>query len=213
MNPLETMILRREFRYEPPYFYRHDLALRCELGIGENEEAYITTAKKRASEIYAILFEKGVDLFFFDHCIYDYDFDMGNAVNVNALIATEKARLKFCLNYQKKYGHAVVRDIPFEKEDDDRDVIQKNRICCYPDDAFHAIEAINEQIDGQETPTIHLVSFANACILSVYDDRGCDVVFFDKGAFQKFYPLLKAYFLDCDAALMQRRYADSIKKA
>ncbi len=58
---------------------------------------------------------------------------------------------------------------------------------------------------------IHFVSFENNCIFSVYDERGCDIVFFDKRQFRKFYPLLQKYFLDHDITLMKQRFEDCMK--
>lgn len=208
MNIVEENILNRDFRYEPPYFYNNNYALRCELGIGKSNEAYLVNAKKRAAEIFNILFKNDVDMFFFDNYIYDFDFDIGNTVYINNLISFEKKRLKFCLGYQKKFKHIVVRNISFDK-DDDSDIIQINRICCYPNKKFNAIAVINSQIDNQENPIIHLVSFDNSCIFTVYDDRGCDIVFFDKNKFRYFYPLLQKYFLDYDIALMEQRLNSS----
>lgn len=202
MNNIEKTILNRDFRYEPPYFYNNDFALRCELGIGESNEEYLTNAKKRAVAIFNILFENGVDMFFFDNYIYDYDFDMGNIVYINNLITAEKNRLKFCLGYQKKFKHTVIRDIPFDENDD---IVRRNRICCYPNKKFNAIEIISSTIVNQDNPIIHFVSFDNNCIFTVYDDRGCDIVFFDKEKFRQYYPLLQEYFLDCDMALMEQR--------
>ncbi len=204
MNIVEEKILNRDFRYEPPYFYNNNYALRCELGIGESDEEYLANAKKRATEIFNILFENKVDMFFFDNYIYDFDFDMGDIVYINNLISVVKKRLKFCLDYQKKFQHIIIRDIPYDKDDVD-DIVRRNRICCYPNMKFNAIEVINSQIDNQENPIIHLVSFDNNCIFTVYDDRGCDIVFFDKNKFKQFYPLLKKYFLDYDIVLMEQR--------
>lgn len=202
---MEARILNREFRYESPYFYNNDFALRCELGVGENDEEYLSNAKKRAKEIFSILFKNDVDMFFFDDCICDFDFDMGvNIISIKNLISLENRRLKFCLGYQKKFRHIVIRDIPYNKGDDN-DIIRRNRICCYPNKKFNAIEVICSQIDNQENPIIHLVSFDNHCIFTVYDDRGCDIVFFDKNKFREFYPLLQKYFLAYDMALMEQR--------
>lgn len=210
-SSMEKMILDSDFIYEPPYFYNNDLALRCELGIGKSNKQYMATAKKRAAEIYGMLFEKGVDMFFFDDyiCDYDYDSDDDVKVNIGALTEFEKRRLKFCLKYQKRYRHKIVRDIPFDKEC--TDIIRRNRICCYANKKLDAVkDVINTQIDGDFYPTAHLVSFSNNCILSVYDDRGCDVVFYDKKAFVKFYPLLQKYFLDHDRELMDQRLKASL---
>lgn len=206
MNNIEEMILNRDFSYDPPYFYNNDFALRCELGIGESNEEYLANAKKRAAAIFDILFENDVDMFFFDNYICDFDFDTGSTVYINKLIAGVKNQLKFCLGYQKRFKHIVIRDIPFDKDDD---IARRNRICCYPDKQFNAIEVINSQIDSQYYPTIHLVSFDNSCIFTVYDDRGCDIVFFDKSKFGKFYPLLQKYFLDYDLTLMKQRLDNS----
>ena len=204
LTAMEKMIFDREFCYDPPHFYRNKLAMRCELGMGDNNEEYLNNAKRRAAEIYNILFDGGVDMFFFDNYIYDFDFDMGGTVYINNITAMVKRMLKFSLGYQKKYEHKVVRDIPFDKEDND-DVIRKNRVCCYPDNTFDAIGVIAAQIAEQNDPTIHLVSFENNCIFTVYDDRGCDIVFYDKEKFKKFYPLLQKYFLKYDLELMKQR--------
>lgn len=209
MVTIEKRILSKDFCYNPPYFYNNNLALRCELGIGDSDEEYMANAKNRAAIIYSILFEKGVDMFFFDNYISDWDFDMGDTVYIGNLISTEKKRLKFSLGYQNRFNHKIVRDIPLGEGDDDTDIIRRNRICCYPDRRFNAIDVINAQIDSQLNPTVHLVSFENSCILSVYDDRGCDIVFFDKSKFRKFYPLLQKYFLDWNRVLMEQRLNNS----
>lgn len=211
MDTIEEMVLNRDFSYDPPYFYNNDFALRCELGIGKNDEEYLANAKKRAAEIFSVLFENGVDMFFFDNYVFDHDFDMGENVYINNLISFEKSRLKFCLGYQKKFKHIVIRDIPYDKDDDDDDIVRRNRICCYPNKNFDAIKVINSQIDNQENAIIHLVSFNNNCIFTVYDDRGCDIVFFDKNKFRQFYPLLQKYFLDYDIVLMEQRLDNSKK--
>ncbi len=213
MNIIEEMILNRNFIYELPYFYNNDFALRCALGIGESNGEYLANSKKRAEEIFIILFKNGVDMFFFDHYIHDFDFDMGVTVYINSIISMEKNLLKFCLGYQKKFKHIVIKGIPYDKNDEDNEnVVRRNRICCYPNKKFNAIKVVNSQIDNQENPIIHLVSFDNNCIFTVYDDRGCDIVFFDKNNFRKFYPLLQKYFLDYDRPLMEQRLANSINQ-
>lgn len=203
---LEELILNRDFTYDPPYFYNYDLALRCELGIGNTAEEYLTNAKKRAAEILNILFKEGVDMFFFYDFIEDWDFDMPATVCIRPYISTIKRNLEFSLGYQNKFKHKVVRDIRFDKDDYSDDIIRKNRVCCYPDKNFNAIDAINAQIANQNNPIIHLVSFTNNCIFTVYDDRGCDIVFYDNDNFLKFYPLLQKYFLKYDLDLMKQRY-------
>lgn len=209
VSQVEKLILNKNFKYSPPYFYNNKLALRCELGAGNDNKEYLRTAKSRAAEIFDILFKSGVDAFFFDNYMYDNDFDAGEKVYINRIVASEKRRLKFSLGYQKNFKHAVVRDIPFDKEDNE-ELIKINRIVCYPDNQFDASEVINSQIDGSENALIHFVSFENECILSGYDDRGCDIVFFDKEKFKSFYPLLEKYFLGYDLELMKKRLAEAL---
>ena len=212
MATLEEKILSGDFIYDPPYFYRNAWALRCKLGIGDSDEVFYAVARKRAAEIFTILFRNGVDMFFFDHCVYDYDFDSGTSVYIDHLIETESNLLKFCLSYEQKFQHKVVRHIPCDENDEtNKNIVRKNRICCYPDKKLNAIDVINAQIGLQEDPMIHFVSFENNCIFSVYDERGCDIVFFDKSQFRKFYPLLQKYFLDHDITLMKQRFEDCMK--
>ena len=68
-------------------------------------------------------------------------------------------------------------------------------------------ELLRRQITERGAHEIGLVSFANDCILSVYDDRGCDVVFASAAKMKAMYPALEPYFLAYDLAEMQRRFA------
>ena len=52
------------------------------------------------------------------------------------------------------------------------------------------------------------MSFENECILSIYDDRGCDIVFATKEKMREFYNKLNPYFLEYDAEEMSRRFND-----
>ena len=45
-SKIEAMILDRAFDYLQPYFYNNPYALRCELGIGDTKEAYMSQARK-----------------------------------------------------------------------------------------------------------------------------------------------------------------------
>jgi hypothetical protein len=56
---------------------------------------------------------------------------------------------------------------------------------------------------------ISFVSFENECILSIYDSRGCDIVFATQEKMKEFYHTLEPYFLDYDRAEMERRYKEN----
>ena len=63
-----------------PYFYNNPHALRCELGIGD--EDYMENAKQRAEEIYGILFPEGADAIIFNYRIFDYS-ESGEAKKIS----------------------------------------------------------------------------------------------------------------------------------
>ena len=71
MSIIEKMIIDRDFSYLSPYFYNNKWALRCELGIG-NKEEFAVSAKKRAAEIFNILFPDGADAVIFNYWINDF---------------------------------------------------------------------------------------------------------------------------------------------
>ena len=75
---------------------------------------------------------------------------------------------------------------------------------------FTTLESIlKNQIECQINPLVSFVSLDNQCIFSVYDDRGCDVVFFTKEKYKEFYVKLEQYFLDYDREKMRETF-DSI---
>lgn len=91
-----------------------------------------------------------------------------------------------------------------EPDDEDFGNIQRNRIICYSNrDRENDLQIISRQIADENSCEISLVSFENECIMSVYDDRGCDIVFVTPQKMKEFYPLLKPYFLDYDRGEME----------
>ena len=216
-SKIENLIRDREFAYLQPYFYNNPYALRCELGIGDEE--YLENAKKRAGEIYDILFPGGADAIIFNHWIFDYS-ESGEAKKISYeelecdpgeliqnTLEEEMEQLKFLLEYQAQYRHHAVRDLSTYGDFDDDYIgkLRRNRIVCYSDGTpFDYRSLIDLQINGKGHQ-IGFVSFRNECILSVYDDRGCDVVFATHEKMEEFYPRLEPYFLDYDKEEMERR--------
>ena len=74
---------------------------------------------------------------------------------------------------------------------------------------FPVHRLIRRCIWEQHLAPVGFVSFENECILSIYDDRGCDIVFATHEKLRELYPLLKSYFLDYDAEEMARRYGNA----
>lgn len=111
----------------------------------------------------------------------------------------EKKSLKWFYGW-KKYPHRLVLNVP---KSDDEDVLRVNRLVCYFDKAERidfkklVVKNINKNI-------FHLVSFENECIFSVYDDRGCDIVFAEKEKYAEYFEKLNEYLLSYDLKRMTR---------
>ena len=189
-SEIERLITDVSFLYKQPWFYNHSFALRCELGIGDSKHVYLKNAKKRALEIFDVLFQKSPDAIFFDH--YIEDVSSWDGINVKNTIRYFKRNIRFLAQHVNKYEHTVIFNIPL---DEDEDSVQKNRVICYTDSKYpYKKRAIENFSWGSRT--VHFVS------------RGCDIVFATKEKMREFYNKLKPYFLEYDAEEMSRRFND-----
>ena len=213
-SKIEAMILDRAFDYIQPYFYNNPYALRCELGIGDTREEYMSQARKRAKEIYNILFSKKADAIIFNQWIYDWS-DSGIAEKneygdyasemVENRLDRETRALRFLLENMMNYRHVSVKRLKTYDDPADDD-IRRNRIVCYADDTgFDDLALLEGQIKDENNSEVSLVSFENECILSVYDDRGCDIVFSTYEKMREFYHFLEPFFLEYDREIMKKR--------
>lgn len=213
-SKIEEMILDPSFDYLQPYFYENPYALRCELGMGKTEREYMAQARSRAREIHQILFPNGADAIIFNYWIYDWS-DSGDAGgeqigDADRILGSETRALRFLLDNMRQYRHVSVRNLKTYDEpgDPDYDMTRRNRMVCFSDGiGFRDLELIDRQIEDQWNLEVGLVSFENECILSVYDDRGCDVVFSCYGKMRDHYHRLKPFFLPHDLEEMERRLA------
>ncbi len=204
-SKIEEMITDASFLYRQPWFYNHPFALRCELGIGNSRGVYLKNAKKRACAIFDILFSTSPDVIFFDYYIEDLSLGEGE-IYVKNMIGYSAKNIRFLAKHINRYEHSVVRNI--ELDEDEKDFhIQKNRIICYTDEKYPYQKRIVENFSWKNR-TVHFVSFENECIFSVYDHRGCDIVFATKEKMRAFYAKLEPYFLSCDLDEMQSRIGE-----
>lgn len=212
MSKIEEMIRDRDFVYLEPYFYNNRWALRCELGIGDKEEFDIS-AKRRAVEIYNILFPNGADAVIFNYWVNDFSEVAKGYVEafdddvlskwLEWFIEQETDQLRFLFEYQSKYRHTVLKWLETYDEDD---MPIRNRVICYSDGReFDTNDIIDRQIGERFDHEISFVSFENECILSIYDSRGCDIVFATHEKLKEFYHTLEPYFLDYNRVEMERR--------
>lgn len=200
-SKIEEMITDAAFLYQQPWFYNQPFALRCELGIGKSTRIYLKNAQKRAYKIFDILFQNAPDAIFFDYCIEDLT--TWEEINAKSRPKCFEKDTKFLAKHINNYDCSIIRNI--ELDGDEKDFYtQKNRIICYTDKKYPYKKRIVENFSWASR-TVHFVSFENECILSIYDDRGCDIVFATKEKMCEFYPKLEHYLLPYDLAEMQKR--------
>ena len=199
---IEKRLLDRDFAYLRPWFYENSHALRCELGQGDDTETYMHNAYRRANEIFAILFPNGQpDAVIFDQFVYEIPIRQPYAHKDRAFFNRMTAR-----------RHVIVPNLrTYEDEDGEEEkTYTRNRVVSYRDTQdFPVHRLIRRCIWEQQLVPVGFVSFRNECILSIYDDRGCDIVFAAHEKMREFYPPLKPYFLDYDAEEMARRYGNA----
>ncbi len=203
-SKIEEMITDAAFSYHQPWFYNQPFALRCELGIGDSKRVYLKNAKKRAYEIFDILFQNSPDAIFFDYCIEDLT--AWDEINTRSRTKWFGKDAKFLAKHINNHECSIVRNI--ELDEDEKDFyVQKNRIICYTDEKYLYKKRIVENFPWAGR-VVHFVSFENECILSIYDDRGCDIVFATKEKMREFYPKLATHLLPHDLEEMQKRISE-----
>lgn len=219
MSIVEAKICTRDFSYLHPYFYSNPYALRCELGQGDGHGEYMASALRRALEIYDILFPNGADAICFNYWLQD-PCDSGTAEqdscepgetmeeSIRGRLDQDADQLRFLLECQFRYRHMTVRDLPTYDEPGDElyETQRRNRVVCFSDGKGFDHETLLRKEIFWEGHEVSFISFANECIFSVYDDRGCDVVFMTREKLREFYDKLQPYFLDYDREEMEIRF-------
>jgi len=202
---INKLICSSDFPYLQPWFYNHPYALRCELGLGCGRKEYLKNARKRAWEIFNILFSNNVDAIFFDYWINDW-FEM-DKISKN-IIKDSIEKIKIAAKWINNYPHTVVRGLT--NGETKEDIQFRSRIVCYIRDKkinYRKLIKYNttDKIIYSPFTPFSFVSFQNECIMSIYDDRGCDIVFANKEKMCEFYSKLKPYLFDYDMEEMERR--------
>ncbi len=145
-------------------------------------------AFSRAINIANILFKnKKIDAAFYHRyfdsngCAYDTN-DL--TLNVDKIVALDRCLL-----------------VRLDEIDDD--ISDVKRYISYNIDFVSLESILKNQIECQINPLVSFVSFDNQFVFSVYDDRGCDIVFYNDEKFKEFYIKLEPYFLDYDREKMK----------
>ena len=122
--------------------------------------------------------------FFHEYCYADFNFDYSDFIkdtNLFLELDIKDLRNDYC----------------------NEDLISIKRHITYNLDIKNIKNRIKKQIKSQRDPLFHFVSFKNEFIFSIYDDRGCDIVFFSEEKYKEFYNKLEKYFLDYDRDVMK----------
>ncbi len=200
---IEKLICDKDFTYMRPWFSNHPLALRCELGIGDSNKEYMKNALNRANEIFNIIFEDGVDALFFDYCLQDWS-ENDDIIDIKRDLKLYKFMLKDLSKWLNNYPHTVIRNLPIE--DGCCESQYRNRLVCFVRDYKIDYQGlIKRNIMSHKYAQISYVSYKNECVMSIYDDRGCDIVFADKQKMRELFIKLKPYLLDYDMEEMEKR--------
>jgi hypothetical protein len=215
---VEDLLKNPDFPYLQPYFYNNALSLRCELSTGTKRSAI-----RRAREIMDLLMGKTPEAVVFNYHLTDFS-DSGPAAkevydgvegaeSVHSGYLRDVTRMtRFLLAMQTEYRHEVIKNVPSVLTEEEG-LVLNNRIICYSDGAgFDTDKFLKLCIDDRFDPDIGFVSFENDCILSIYDDRGCDVIFANEEKFLEFYDKLEPYFLEHDRQLMEERKAGALRR-
>lgn len=203
-NRVSDIISSREFGYEPPWMYNNELALRCSLG---DVKAKKRAVLRRAKHIFDALFCGGVDCVFFEHYVFDSSAEweeIGYYLPSRAAFAEER-RIYELMREFDAFPHRTIVDVAVDRSRYDDAFVRKNRCIAEVNGmGFDAKKYIENDL-FTDAPTVHFVSEANSCILSFYDDRGADIVFFSKQKYDEHFDGLREYLNAYDLELMQSR--------
>ena len=190
MSIVKEKIEDINFLYQQPWFYNNELSLRCELGIGD-ETVYLENAVNRALDILSILFKDDII-----DCVFLDEYTIEDDINDNVIFVNDEVD-QTDINEYFNFDKTIDLNITNNNNELYENVVSIKRHFTYNIDKTKIEIIIKKQILN-EAHVYHFVSFKNNFIYSIYDDRGCDIVFFDEEKYKKFYLKLKKYFLDYD---------------
>ena len=190
MSIVKEKIEDINFLYQQPWFYNNKLSLRCELGIGD-KTVYLENAVNRALDILNILFKGDII-----DCVFLDEYTIEDDINDNVIFVNDEVD-PTDINEYFTFDKTIDLNITNNNNELYENVVSIKRHFTYNIDKTKIEIIIKKQILN-EAHVYHFVSFKNNFIYSIYDDRGCDIVFFDEEKYKKFYLKLKKYFLDYD---------------
>ena len=195
MSNVERKINDNTFLYQKPWFYNNKLSLRCELGIGK-ETVYLENAVNRALDILNILFKGDII-----DCVFLDEYTIEDDINDNVIFVNDEVDQPD-INEYFNFDKTIDLNITNNNNELYENVVSLKRHFTYNIDKTKIETIITKQILN-EAHVYHFVSFKNNFIYSIYDDRGCDIVFFDEEKYKEFYFKLEKYFLDYDRESMK----------
>lgn len=151
------------------------------------------------TELFRALFERGVDAGFYHLFLYDRAGELASEGDRAHVLQEEDERFRqFCA--WANYPHVLISDVA--KGDGER-LLRVDRLICYFNGIARESLPNFERSIGCGENRLHLISFRNECVFSVYDDR-CEVIFATKEKYCEFFARFKPYCLSGDMRIMQR---------
>lgn len=198
MSNVERKINDNTFLYQQPWFYNNKLSLRCELGIGD-ETVYLENSVNRALDIFNILFKDDII-----DCVFLDEYTIEDDINDNVKFVNDEVDQPD-INQYFNFDKTIDLNITNNNNELYENVVSLKRHFTYNIGKTKIETIIKKQILN-EAHIYHFVSFKNNFIYSIYDDRGCDIVFFDEEKYKEFYLKLENYFLDYDRESMKNTF-------
>ena len=195
MSIVKEKIEDINFLYQQPWFYNNELSLRCELGKGD-ETVYLENAVNRALDILSILFKDDII-----DCVFLDEYTIEDDINDNVIFVNDEVDQTY-INEYFNFDKTIDLNITNNNNELYENVVSIKRHFTYNIGKTKIETIIKKQILN-EAHVYHFVSFKNNFIYSIYDDRGCDIVFFDEEKYKEFYFKLEKYFLDYDRESMK----------
>lgn len=198
---LKNLIFQPDFYYEEPYYYSLIYSLRCALGKGKGPEKKVLSARQRAKEIFAAVFDEGVDAVIVE-C---YDFSPQKPAEVE-LIKERKAEPinSPWVERWKQFPYTVVNkeESYWSKKDGDINfVIQWHIFRVEGEEQADFAQILADNLCEHR---MHFVSCKNNCILTVVSEEECNVVCGDRDCYSRLYDKLEAFLLPEGLKYMKR---------
>ena len=137
-------------------------------------------------------------------CVFLDEYTIEDDINDNVIFVNDEVD-QTDINEYFNFDKTIDLNITNNNNELYENVVSIKRHFTYNIDKTKIETIIKKQILNQ-SDIYHFVSFKNNFIFSIYDEKGCDIVFFDEEKYKEFYLKLENYFLDYDRESMKNTF-------